>query len=365
MGAHEGLFLVGPEWRWNWFDAVIVSVSILERFVTTGAGSSAFRLLRILKLSRSARSVRLLRMFPSMCPLQFLLLSCKNSLPALCWTCVLLLVLLFLFSAVLTSPVAYFVTQLPHNDPIAETLRYHFGSMSMCMLTLFLTFIGEVDFREVILVLLEVDLAWCAPYVAFVLFATLAMTNIVAGIFIADAMELTSQDRDIRQRGELVRSRKNLQLLTALFHEMDALGTGLISQSDFEEQLQRPEVLSLLSYFNLDVTDATAFFTLLDADEDGFVDIEEFTVGCLRMHGKSNAIDMEISIQETKRLALSIDRALQQDTEKIENRIEKVSRTSHGHEVKLLGMICTMEASLRSIEERLGIRDVKTAAVES
>merc|ERR1712136_293497 len=172
----------------------------------------------------------------------------------------------------------------------------------------------------------EVDVVYCVLYVGFVLFVTLAVANIVNGIFISEAMELASQDREIRQRGELVRSRKNLKVLTTLFREMDPKRTGMISRGDFEEQLRRREVLSLLNYFHFDVMDATAFFTLLDADEDGFVDIEEFTVGCLRMYGKSNAIDMEITIQETKRLALSIDRALQEETRRIENGIEEVIR---------------------------------------
>uniref|UniRef100_A0A7S1EY13 EF-hand domain-containing protein n=1 Tax=Noctiluca scintillans TaxID=2966 RepID=A0A7S1EY13_NOCSC len=103
--------------------------------------------------------------------------------------------------------------------------------------------------------------------------------------------------------------------------------------------------------------DATAFFTLLDVDGNGCVDIEEFTVGCLRMHGKSNAIDMEISIQETKRLALSIDRAVDREAQRIVAGIETVLQTSRGHERILTGKMKMMEESLRGIEERLGIRD--------
>lgn len=157
-----------------------------------------------------------------------------------------------------------------------------------------------------------------------------------------------------------MRSRKNLKVLTTLFREMDPEKTGMISRADFEEQLQRPEILSLLNYFHFDVMDATAFFTLLDADENGSVDIEEFTVGCLRMHGKSNAIDMEITIGETKRLALSIDRLLQEETRKIEDGIENVIQTARGYELKVLGKMRTLEESLQGIEERLAVRDSMT-----
>merc|ERR1712122_296489 len=67
----------------------------------------------------------------------------------------------------------------------------------------------------------------------------------------------------------------------------------------------------MLSYFNFNTLDAKSFFARLDVDGSGAVDIEEFVVGCLRMHGKSNAIDMEISIQETKTLANAIARTVQ------------------------------------------------------
>jgi len=357
--AHEGLFLVGPEWRWNYFDTSVVALSLAERLVSALGNSSMFRLIRIMRISRSSRAVRLLRVFPSLYPLHFMMLSCTNSLSALCWTCVLVLTLLFVFSAVLTTGVAHYVADVSDTSTTAETLRFHFGSMPMCLLTLFISFLGEAAFREVILVLLDVDVVYCVLYVAFVLFLTLAMANIVAGIFIADAMELASQDREIRQRGDLVRSRKNLQILSTLFREMDPDETGLIYRADFEEQLQRPEVQSLLSYFNFDVMDATAFFTLLDVDGSGCVDIEEFTVGCLRMHGKSNAIDMEISVQETKRLVLSIESALQQETKQIQTGIVSVMQESREHELVLLGKISTIEKSLLGIEERLGIRGCK------
>uniref|UniRef100_A0A7S1F4Z2 EF-hand domain-containing protein n=1 Tax=Noctiluca scintillans TaxID=2966 RepID=A0A7S1F4Z2_NOCSC len=357
--AHEGHFLVGPDWRWNYFDSTIVLISILERLVSVVGNSSVFRLLRIMRLSRSTRTMRLVRFFPSLYPLQFMMLSCANSLPALGWTCLLVLILLFLFSSVLTSGIAHFVGNLTHTSETAESLRRHFANVPMCMLTLFLSFIGEVEFRDVILSLLEVDTVYCVLYVMFLIFVTLAVMNVVNGIFISEAMELASQDREIRQRGELIRSRKNLQMLSTIFREMDPDDTGFIGKVDFEEQLQRPVVQSLLSFFNFDVTDATAFFKLLDVDENGCVDIEEFTVGCLRMHGKSNAIDMEISIQETKRLVLSIAQELRGDPAKFDSGRASIMEASRGHKSTLVDRMTMMEESLLGIEERLGIRHAR------
>lgn len=42
----------------------------------------------------------------------------------------------------------------------------------------------------------------------------------------------------------------------------------------------------------LDVDDAWSFFKLLDLDDGGDVEIEEFLMGCLRLRGTARAIDI-------------------------------------------------------------------------
>lgn len=304
--AFQGLFLVGPGWRWNLFDLAVVLGAAAEVALSSVSIPSVWRLARILRLSRTVRTLRILRMFPSVYPLQFLLLSCANSLSALFWTGALVLLLLFLFSIVLVSAAANYIEGVTGTSEHVEYLRDHFSSLPMGMLTLFLSFIGEAEFKEVILVLLEVDLLHCLLYLFFVVFVTLAVMNIIAGIFISEAMDMASQDREIRQRGSLQRARKNLKELLSLFYEMDEGRTGHLEKFDFVRQLRRPDIQSLFQFFNLDILDPEAFFTLLDVNHDGLVNIEEFVVGCLRMHG-ANAIDMEIAITDTKNIVHSID----------------------------------------------------------
>merc|ERR1712136_232364 len=336
--AFQGLFLVGPGWRWNLFDLTVVLGAAAEVALSSVSIPSVWRLARVLRLSRTVRTLRILRMFPSVYPLQFLLLSCANSLSALFWTGALVLVLLFLFSIVLVSAAANYIEGVTGTSEHVEYLRDHFSSLPMGMLTLFLSFIGEAEFKEVILVLLEVDLLYCLFFLFFVVFVTLAVTNIIAGIFITEAMDMASQDREIRQRGSLQRARQNLKILSTLFHEMDKEDTGQISKAEFEAHLRRPDVQGLFQFFNLDILDAAAFFTLLDVDGNGHVDIEEFVVGCLRMHGKANAIDMEISIQETKALARAIDKKLQSSAE---------------HQLLLSDKLHRVEATVSLIEQMM------------
>eukprot|EP00450_Noctiluca_scintillans_P029945 CAMPEP_0194543392 /NCGR_PEP_ID=MMETSP0253-20130528/85731_1 /TAXON_ID=2966 /ORGANISM="Noctiluca scintillans" /LENGTH=144 /DNA_ID=CAMNT_0039390149 /DNA_START=273 /DNA_END=704 /DNA_ORIENTATION=+ len=144
--------------------------------------------------------------------------------------------------------------------------------MPVAMLTLFLSFLGEADYKSVITTLYHVDSFHCAIYILFVLFVAIAMANVIAGVFVTDTIEMVTQDRELRQRGELMRSRKNMQILSTLFQELDRSGEGLLTRETFEAQLHKPDVQALFSYFSFDILDAAAFFTLLDVDGNGTVD---------------------------------------------------------------------------------------------
>jgi len=336
--AHEGRFLFGTEWRWNLFDFTVVSLAAAEIFLADVASPTLVRLLRILKISRSFRTFRLLRFAPSLYPLRLLLLSCKNSLAALFWSSVLLLLFIGVFGIIFVSGAKTYVDDASSSDLVVEDIREHFETLPTAMLSLFLSFLGEAEFKNIIEVLGAISFWYCALYFVFILFTTLAIMNVIASIFVSDALELASHDRELTERGEMMRARKNMDVLSTLFQKMDVAGCGMLSMADFRQQLQEPEVQVLLSHFKFDIVDSDSFFTLLDVDGNGTVDIEEFVVGCLRMHGKSNAIDMEISIQETKQIA----KRLVHDMEQLQKNGVKVKEVVHDA-VQLLE---NLEASL-------------------
>ena len=109
--------------------------------------------------------------------------------------------ILFLFAVVFISVGTDYIDGAGRDDALVDGLREHFESVPVAMLSLFLSLLGEADFKEIITLLFSIDAAYCVLFLLFVLFATLALANIIAGIFIAEAMETAGQDREIRQRG--------------------------------------------------------------------------------------------------------------------------------------------------------------------
>ena len=70
--------------------------------------------------------------------------------------------------------------------------------------------------------------------------------------------------------------------LTGLLKNWNVHDSGRITLGDLEEQLRQKEVQDLFTFFRVDVSDTRSFFQLLDADNNGYVNREEFVVACLR-----------------------------------------------------------------------------------
>jgi len=71
-------------------------------------------------------------------------------------------------------------------------------------------------------------------YLFFFICSSMAVMNVITSIFVSDAIDLAHQDQDIKMRVELVKSRRQLAMLTEIFMEMDTAGAGQISREQFE-----------------------------------------------------------------------------------------------------------------------------------
>jgi len=312
--ALEGEFFTNRDRVWNVADLVLVSISVVDSAVLELSSSpSIVRMLKLLRMGRSARTMRVLRYMPFLYKLRFLVLACINSFSALFWALVVLSLLTYIFSVVLVNSLVSHVEEAAEDSVIVEEIRTYFGDLPTSMLTLFMSITGGVNWVVIVDIFREVSVFMVLFYLLFFIFSSLAVMNVITSIFVSDAVEVANQDRDIKMRAELVKSRRQLAILTEIFTEMDSASSGMISREQFEVQMQREDIVAMFHLFDLDVLDAISFFELLDADRSGGVDVEEFVMGCLRMRGHSNMVDMEISVQEIKRMTrdtLMMQRAL-------------------------------------------------------
>merc|ERR1712136_369859 len=127
--------------------------------------------------------------------------------------------------------------------------------------------------------------------------------------------------------GEMDENRRYLQNLRELFQQMDAHDHGTITLEDFTTQMERQEVRMNFAMLGLDVSDAVAFFKLLDVDGSVELEIDEFVMGCMRFRGNRSNVNLECSVLEAKQLmvkSLTRRKRTQQKLSFIESVLENI-----------------------------------------
>merc|ERR1719329_1002657 len=93
-----------------------------------------------------------------------------------------------------------------------------------------------------------------------------------------------------------------LQHMRSLFSWADTDKNGTLSWSEFERQLQNPNMEEFFASIDVDLSEAEGVFRLLDNDESGEIDLDEFLNGCLGLHGPAKAIHLSTLMYEARNL---------------------------------------------------------------
>jgi len=314
MLGQECRFFFGEDWQWNLFDFVIEMLSLVDMLLMTTSSSHVFfRTLRLLKVARAFRTIRMLRHVPWMHELRFMTLAIFNSVVPLFWACVVIVIFLFVISIVLVQGVALYIFDAPDPSNEIYSMEERFGSLEGTMLTLFMSMTGGIDWSDAFEVLTRIHWLYGLLFTLFIACSALAVLNIITSIFVTDAIEVAHMDVDLRMRAQIGNSRKAVKELTDIFREMDVAQQNTITSDMLEKAVRNDTVRAQFALLGLEITDAVSFFRVLDVDGGGEVDASEFVMGCLRLKGHTNLIDVEVDISEIKKMlrtALSEQRRL-------------------------------------------------------
>eukprot|EP00931_Biecheleriopsis_adriatica_P021867 TRINITY_DN14181_c0_g1_i1.p1 TRINITY_DN14181_c0_g1~~TRINITY_DN14181_c0_g1_i1.p1 ORF type:complete len:526 (+),score=85.59 TRINITY_DN14181_c0_g1_i1:625-2202(+) len=343
--VHRQYFFINKDMRWNWFDSLIVVVSLSEALPsliasqgTGNVGNVTFaRVLRVLKMVRILRMVRLMRFFSET---RILLNSIVASFDKLFWSIMMLLFILYIFSLVLVQGAALWMEEINHKH-VGENGELHedfkelrervvecFGSVMTAMTTLFQTCTGGDDWSGFYKVAQITGDQNAVIFVCFVAFSQIALLNILTGIFVEGAMKAAQPEREI-QAWEVHKTEKETEAELRRLCEAVAKGSnGILNREDFTNELMNGRLKAYFSLLGLDVKDAQKFFSMLEILSDGQVDVDAFVYGCLRMKGTATCLDMQYLLFETKTirrhqraLETRLDRSLREFTAELEKAV--------------------------------------------
>jgi len=304
MVAGECSFWIGPEWKWNIFDFVMVLSMVADAaLVLAGLDISYIRLLRIVRALRSIRIIRVLRFFRE---LRVMLLSIMNSLAPLLWAVLFLFLIISVFSVVFLQGVTGFLEDRDRASSssalIVQDIQEFYSSYPMTFFSLFMAITGGEDWWNFVKPLLDISPIYGIVFVLYISLMVLGTLNIITGIFVESATELSRMDRDLVTQSEQERTSAYMKELQRIFFELDTNRSGTISLEEFEQFVKKDTIRAHFSVLELDVSKAAQVFRLLDTDGSNEIQIDEFVVGCMRLKGLAKGIDMESLMLDNKRM---------------------------------------------------------------
>mmetsp|Transcript_60762 Transcript_60762/g.144714 ORF Transcript_60762/g.144714 Transcript_60762/m.144714 type:complete len:1223 (+) Transcript_60762:87-3755(+) len=278
-------FFIGPTRGWNALDVVTILGSIVELVpevnLETFSTLRILRLLKILHLLKSFHFVFELRVFVhtlgSMAKILFSMLT-------------------FLSFELYVLGVGYThlcVKTCRHEDSLR--LCEYFGSLERSITTLMSCMSGGLPWGTVYTSLGSLSTRSAASgRVLLIIFLTSTVYGLL-GIVLAFVLEkqaaVSRDDESHRIKREMMRRNRLIDDLHYAFDKLDINESQSITLDELKVAMESEEISALIDSLGISLQDACDTFNLLDVDGTGFVDVEEFILGFMRLQGDASAKD--------------------------------------------------------------------------
>jgi len=212
-------------------------------------------------------------------------------LVSLFWTLLLLLLLLFVFGITCMQLLADASRHTPELLAEGTPAYEHFGSVERSMFVLYQSITGGVNWKDP----LEPLVVVVSPYMkflfaSFIAIAVFAVLNVITGVCVESALAKA-------------RDESNASVLNCLrdaVHSMVDEGSDQLTWARFKRHLDTTYMQGYFRSVDLHPSEAEGLFRLLDPDETGVINAEDFVMGCLRLHGTAKAIDLTALMGEVR-----------------------------------------------------------------
>jgi Ca2+-binding EF-hand superfamily protein len=152
-------------------------------------------------------------------------------------------------------------------------------------------------------------------FILFVLLTNLTLLNLVTGVILENVMAVSNAEDDEKIRKQEAARLKTMKTIRTVFELADADKNGELTLAEFQGALLDDDVIQLLTTVDIPRYEAEDLFLLLDVDRNGFVSIEEFVEGCMRVKGEAKAKHLLALQYDVHRVWLDLTEQLQDLTE--------------------------------------------------
>lgn len=221
----------------------------------------------------------------------------------LLWALVLLFLIMFMFAIFVMQIVADYGT----GDQVANATQFY-GTLIRSIYTLYMAICGGIDWGQASEPLLEISPVLGFAFGTYIAFAVLCVMNIITGVFVENANQITSRDEDNLLLEDLSNRQRWLGDVKQLFEDVDDDGSGEVEFKEFERHLQDDRIQLYFRKLGVELESehTRKFFDLLDFDSDGRLNLDEFVLGLSKLHGKARSIDVAHLLHNSNRLSTQL-----------------------------------------------------------
>lgn len=300
---------------WNVLDALIVIGMIVDALALQPAGvGGKVRLVSVLRTMRAIKLVRLVRMFKFFRELWLLVGGLVNSIKALGWMCLILLLLIYVCGVVVTTEIGQnpeVYANGPSYDGEVWPYEEYFGSVFKSMFTLFqvMTLDGWMD--DIVRHILWFQPLLAVLFIAFVVLTAFGLMNVLIGVIVENTLAAAGVAEQAIEKEQASRRKKALDQLEVMLELSDSNRSGDISLQELQAASQSRSVKAQLETLDVKTTEVETLFDLLDYEKRGTVDLKKFIVSCRELVGGARRRDIaqvEITVGTLTQRLDSLDR---------------------------------------------------------
>ncbi|CAE8676756.1 unnamed protein product [Polarella glacialis] len=265
---------------WSVVDFCIIFSGMLEVILTAGGISAKeFTLLRLLRLLRMLRLMKLCRHHRWLTELKKLVMMMASCVRTLFWSFLFCFIVMSAWSMAAVELINPVVQQMAADGAFGDcrTCRSALTSVMRANLTLFQTIIAGDSWGDLAVPVIEAHPWTAIIFIGSLLTLVFGVLNLIVAVVIDTYAEHRQKDV-INLAQELdAEAEEDRRFLQKIFDQIDEDGSG---ELNLEEVLlaakTNPEFKSRLRVMDIDEGDLVQMFEMLDGDESGSVDPEEF-----------------------------------------------------------------------------------------
>jgi len=307
------VFFWGEDCWWNLFDFTLVTTSLWSQLKTVDEGigegnvpnTMGLRVLRLLRLLKMFRVVRIARF---MRELRTIVSSIVGSVRTLFWSMVMLAIILYIFGLVFLQAATSVLPDKALDNSTREQLLDYFGSVYKSMLTLYMATTGGADWGPMASPLAAAGVGYYYLFLFYISLLSMAILNVVMGLFVDAAMKAAEIDR-IEMIKEAAEDHAGFQeSIVELFKEYDTNHDGMIDKPELVDSYKHPKMQAFMQHLDVDPTEVTTVFEILDRGASGDVPLESLVQGCFKVSRGAKSIDIMQLLESQNEIKHKLDK---------------------------------------------------------